>query len=139
MSLQKQNRISLHLIKTQQSHPLHAPTGKNNDTDTNKNMIKPSWEERKLWLLGLRDPYLNFLRNLTPQAFLASMAWALAARINFTRIDFSGLRETLGFYILLISFSAATYANTTRFWDDAPKNLREWRKETKSKIYPSGK
>jgi hypothetical protein len=102
-------------------------------------MIKPSWEERKLWLLGLRDPYLNFLRNLTPQAFLASMAWVLAARINFTRIDFSGLRETLGFYILLISFSAATYANTTRFWDDAPKNLREWRKETKSKIYPSGK
>jgi hypothetical protein len=50
---------------------------------------KQMWAQLKsflAWLKSTRDPFLNFLRNLTPQVFLMSAVWVLGAKLDFNRL-----------------------------------------------------
>lgn len=90
------------------------------------------------WLRAARAPYLNFLRNLTPQVFLASLAWIIAYRLDFSRFDASNWLSTAGFYIFLTLFGYAVYSNITLFFSELFPGLSPWLKEYESSLKTSG-
>ena len=78
------------------------------------------------WLKFARDPYLDFLRNLTPQIFLASMAWVLREKLNLSVWDLDNSAITVGFYTFLLLFAYSFYANVSRFREKAFCEMNNW-------------
>lgn len=78
------------------------------------------------WLEAARSPYLNFLRNLTPQIFLASMAWIYSNNLNFRVLSFSNWRPTIAFFVFVLMFLFAFYSNASLFFDEAFADLQKW-------------
>lgn len=62
-----------------------------------------------------RAAFLEFLRNLTPQAVILSLAIVSGMRLDFTRIDFTNTGRTLIFWLLIAIWAAAAWANTSLF------------------------
>ncbi|WP_415893876.1 hypothetical protein ACMXYN_05630 [Neptuniibacter sp. PT8_73] len=62
-----------------------------------------------------RKHYLEFLRNLTPQVLLLSFALTVGSRLNFGVIDLSNWLPTSIFFVLLIAFFSAFFANSYQF------------------------
>ncbi|AYF20052.1 hypothetical protein ACJO2A_23445 [Vibrio parahaemolyticus] len=62
-----------------------------------------------------RKHYLEFLRNLTPQVLLLSFALTVGSRLNFGVFDLSNWLPTAIFFVLLIAFLSAFYANCCQF------------------------
>lgn len=76
-------------------------------------MVEGNKDTRSIaeWLAAARGPYLEFLRNLTPQVLLASLAWVLALKLDFSRFDLQNFVPTFGFYAFLALFGFAVYSN----------------------------
>ena len=110
------------------------PDGGDITLGVTSSMPKPTPEARKLWFSSLREPYLNFLRNLTPQVFLASMLWLLFERIDFTRFGTDGADATFYFFVLLSGLIAAVAANTNLFYEQAFRELESWRARKKTQL-----
>lgn len=90
------------------------------------------------WLQSARAPYLNFLRNLTPQVFLASLAWVMAAKLNFSRFDPSNFGQTFLFYAFLTLFAYAVYSNVTLFLSELFPTLTPWIEQQEQELKSTG-
>ncbi|SHN36114.1 hypothetical protein SAMN05192549_108135 [Duganella sacchari] len=64
-----------------------------------------------------RAAYLEFLRNLTPQILMLSLAFFLGRKIDFTKFDWSYATPTFIFYAFMIIAVFAAYANATLFME----------------------
>lgn len=62
-----------------------------------------------------RGPFLEFLRNLTPQVLLLAFALSVWVRLDFTTFDLSNWTTTLAFYVCAITFVLAVIANMNQF------------------------
>ena len=62
-----------------------------------------------------RGPFLEFLRNLTPQVLLLAFALTIWVRLDFTSFDLSNWATTLAFYVCITTFVLAVIANMTQF------------------------
>jgi hypothetical protein len=91
-------------------------------------MSEPSKSPSSL-LKSARDPFLKFLRNLTPQIFLASMAWIVGVKLNFYQRDFTNWLPTLMFFGFLVMFGYACYASASIFFEEAFADLNRWLKD----------
>jgi hypothetical protein len=90
------------------------------------------------WLRNARGPYLNFLRNLTPQILLASLAWVLYLKLNFTEIDLTNYWPTLCFFAFFTLFVCAAYSNISLFLSEVFPCLTPWFKEQENKLQHAG-
>lgn len=101
-------------------------------------MIRRGWKSRLQLLNGGRAHYLEFLRNLTPQVVLASLALLQAVKLNFTRFDIGNSGPTFAFWMLLASALIAAYANTTLFYERCFSALRKWKRKTTARLEARG-
>lgn len=62
-----------------------------------------------------RGPFLEFLRNLTPQVLLLAFALSVWVGLDFTTFDLSNWATTLAFYVCAITFVLAVLANMNQF------------------------
>lgn len=76
-------------------------------------------------LNGGRGAYLDFLRNLTPQAVLFSFVLLLGSKLGFHYARDNTI-PTLLFVLLLGSFGVAVYANSTLFYERCFVNWKRW-------------
>lgn len=79
-----------------------------------------------VWLKSVRRPFLDFLRNLTPQIFVATLAWFIVGQINFQEMNIDVWIDVVGFFLAVAMFVFAFYANTTLFFEEAFKDLAQW-------------
>lgn len=82
--------------------------------------------ERLQLLNGGRKHFLEFLRNLTPQVILLSIAMLLGARLDFSRFDINNIGMTFLFFAMLFSFLLAFYANSTLLYENCFGDLKKW-------------
>lgn len=71
-----------------------------------------------------RAAYLEFLRNLTPQILMLSLAFFLGRKIDFTRFDWAYTTPTFIFYSFLLIAIFAAYANATLFMEKYSSRLQ---------------
>lgn len=90
-------------------------------------MPKQTLAQRLEQIKVARHPYLEFLRNLTPQILLASLAWIFMTMIDFNREYRSNIMPILGFITFFGAFIAAFVANSTLFYKEVFAELYEWR------------
>jgi len=81
---------------------------------------------------------LNFLRNLTPQILLASLAWVLGSKLVFSRIDLTNCVTTFGFFAFLFLFGYASYSNITLFLAEVFPGLMPWIREQENALRIAG-
>lgn len=62
-----------------------------------------------------RPAFLEFLRNLTPQILLLSLALLVGRKLDFSTFDWSNSTPTLIFFTFLIISLMAAWANATLF------------------------
>jgi hypothetical protein len=86
----------------------------------NSNSITPAPE---CILLAARRPYLDFLRNLTPQALLAGYLIFEYTQITFSRVDLSNFGQTAAFYTVLAALLYSVFANCSIFIKEAFPSL----------------
>lgn len=60
---------------------------------------------------SLRGPMLEFLRNLTPQILLLSIATILGLKLDLNKFDIGNFWGTLPFLLILATFFVALVAN----------------------------
>ncbi len=89
-------------------------------------MRKRKFIQRVQVLGPARSAYLEFLRNLTPQALLFTFVAVTMEKLDFTRFDMSNWFPTLGFYLLVFYFAIAVYANTTMFREKCVGRNKIW-------------
>lgn len=73
-----------------------------------------------------RKPFLDFLRNLTPQVILASSAILLGVRLDFERWDLSNFGNTIAFYACIAFFGVASYASMTLYMEETFRSLQRY-------------
>lgn len=66
-------------------------------------------------LSGGRAPFLEFLRNLTPQAFLLAVALVAGFRLEPTCCHPENAKQTAIFFVFLAMWIAAVWANSSLF------------------------
>lgn len=71
-----------------------------------------------------RAAYLEFLRNLTPQILMLTLAFFLGQKIDFTQFDLAYTTPTLIFYSFLLIAIFAAYANATLFMEKYSPSLQ---------------
>lgn len=86
------------------------------------------------WSLLARKPYLDFLRNLSPQILISSLAWVLALKLDFTKFDFSNAPQTVLFFGFLFLFLYAIYANTSVFLGCVFPTFQPWLRDHESHL-----
>jgi hypothetical protein len=70
-------------------------------------------------LLGVgRQAFLEFLRNLTPQALLLAFGLSLWAQLDFHQFDLSNWAMTLAFFSCSVTWLLAVLANMAQFIDN---------------------
>lgn len=62
-----------------------------------------------------RAAFLEFLRNLTPQALILSIAIISGMKLDFTRLNFSNTGPTLTFLSLILIWAMAAWSNSSLF------------------------
>lgn len=62
-----------------------------------------------------RAAFLDFLRNLTPQVLLLSLALVIGTKLDFDKVDVGNWLHTLTFLSIVITAVLAGCANTTLF------------------------
>lgn len=85
-----------------------------------------------------RPHYLEFLRNLTPQIILLSLALYLMNRLDLSRFDLANSGPTFLFLLFFGAFALAFYANTTLFYERCFSQWRVWLKETQDSLVAQG-
>ena len=67
-------------------------------------------------LLGVgRQAFLEFLRNLTPQALLLAFGLNLWMQLDFHQLDMRNWAKTAAFYICFMTWASAVFANMSQF------------------------
>ncbi len=99
---------------------------------------KKSIRDRIQLLNKGKGHYLDYLRNLAPQALLLSFVFVTGSKLNFCVIDFSNCLQTSLFYVLLLGFLIAAYANITNFLDKGFRGLVTWNRRVKTLIDKKG-
>ena len=67
-------------------------------------------------LLGVgRQAFLEFLRNLTPQTLLLTLALVLWTQLDFGKVDISNWASTFAFFSCALTWLFAVLANMTQF------------------------
>lgn len=86
-----------------------------------------------------RAAFLEFLRNLTPQILLFSIASILASRLDLNRFSFvwADVMNTLPFLSVLFIFFAAAAANTSLFIEKAATSA-DWAKAKSIELQKEG-
>ena len=64
-----------------------------------------------------RAGYLEFLRNLTPQAVIFSLVLIVGSKLDFTTLDFSNTPQTAVFGTLLFMWGYSAWSNSTIFME----------------------
>lgn len=64
-----------------------------------------------------RAPFLEFLRNLTPQVLLLVVVLPMWAQLDFHTLDPSNWLATLAFFACVATLVLAVFANTMQFVD----------------------
>lgn len=90
------------------------------------------------WLRAARPHFLNFLRNLTPQVFLASMALITGSKLNFLKVDFENFGPTFAFFSFIFLFLYAAYANISTFFEELFPGLIPWARQQQKQLHGSG-
>jgi hypothetical protein len=77
----------------------------------------PSYsKENKLHLLkDGRAAFLEFLRNLTSQTVFLSIAFVVGSKLDFRRLDFSNIAVTIIFWVPILIWALAAWANSSLF------------------------
>ena len=88
-------------------------------------MSKKKIADRLELLNGGRSAYLDFLRNLTPQAGLFSFVLLLGSKLGFHYVPDNTI-PTLLFILLLGAFGVAVHANSTLFYERGFVNWKRW-------------
>lgn len=90
---------------------------------------------KRIYVLNAgRGPFLNFLRNLTPQVLLLSSSLLLAKRMDFTKLDLGNWDVTVGFFTLLIGFLVAVWINSADFLVGCFKPFDKWKRRLELKL-----
>ncbi|PJK03778.1 hypothetical protein CO612_08660 [Lysobacteraceae bacterium NML71-0210] len=69
-------------------------------------------------LIEAKKPFLELLRNITPQVVMLSLAFVVLGEINFSVIDVSNLDLILFFFLLLVMSFAAMLFSMIQFLED---------------------
>lgn len=85
------------------------------------------------WLMAMREPYLAFLRNHTPQIFLATMMALFASKLT-DHITFEGWLPTIGFGTFGLLLIYSVFANFTVFFQAAFPVLLAWKSKKSNKF-----
>ncbi len=72
-----------------------------------------------------KPAFLEFLRNLTPQILLFSVAIVTSAKLDFTKFDITNFFSTLIFFFVLIVFMCAVWVNILLFLENSLPKLTE--------------
>ena len=70
----------------------------------------------------VHEAFLAFLRNLTPQILLLSVAIIESLELDINKFDFSNILNTLPFILVMVIFFAAVIANILTFIKDSCKS-----------------
>ncbi len=62
-----------------------------------------------------RAAFLEFLRNLTPQALILSIAIIAGMRLDFTKVNFENAGPTFIFWVLIMIWGMAAWSNSSLF------------------------
>jgi len=81
-----------------------------------------------------RKAFLEFLRNLTPQVALLSLAYFIGTRLDLHRIDLSNWAATLMFFALVLLAIVSVAANSINFMSDYCRSLDVLDKAVKLRI-----
>lgn len=82
-----------------------------------------------------RKPLLDFLRNLTPQILMLTVALVAGSKLNFNKFDLSiyGVMRTLPFAACLFVFVAALCANFSTLIEDTLEAYTKGMQPSRSK------
>ncbi len=84
---------------------------------------------RRLHILNRgREPFLNYLRNLTPQVVLLYAALMLSTKMDFNRVDLSNWEITSAFFLLIGAFMAAAWINASNLLRSYSGRFERWRR-----------
>lgn len=78
-----------------------------------------------------RAPFLEFLRNLTPQVMLFSIAIVLGSKLDLSIFDFGNTWNTIPFLVVMATFFAAAIANMFMFMEGACRSFSDIDAESK--------
>ncbi len=72
-----------------------------------------------------RSPFLEFLRNLTPQILLFSIAIIMGSKLDLTKFDLGNTWNTLPFIFVIGMFFAAAVANMFMFIEGSCRSITD--------------
>lgn len=75
-------------------------------------------------LSKLKEPFLEFLRNLTPQILLLSIALVQSTKLDLKKFDVTNFWGTLPFLLVIAVFIAAMLANMFVFMEKSVKSIQ---------------
>ena len=78
-----------------------------------------------------RGPFLEFLRNLTPQILLLSIAIIMGTKFDPTKFDLSNTWNTMPFILVIGTFFAAAIANMLMFIEGSCRSIEEIDEQSK--------
>ncbi|MCX7131062.1 hypothetical protein [Aeromonas sp.] len=78
-----------------------------------------------------RGPFLEFLRNLTPQILLLSIAIIMGTKLDLTKFDLSNTWNTMPFILVMCTFFAAAIANIFMFIEGSCRSIEEIDEQSK--------
>lgn len=78
-----------------------------------------------------RSPFLEFLRNLTPQILLLSIAVIMGSKLDLNKFDISNTWNSLPFILVMGTFFAAAIANMFMFMEGSCRALTDIDEESK--------
>ncbi|HEY3431574.1 MAG TPA: hypothetical protein VGK09_03395 [Rhodocyclaceae bacterium] len=78
-----------------------------------------------------RGPFLEFLRNLTPQILLFSIAIIMGSKLDLTKWDPGNTWNTLPFIFVMGTFFAAAVANMFMFIEGSCRSIADIDEESK--------
>ncbi len=78
-----------------------------------------------------RGPFLEFLRNLTPQSLLLSIAFIMGSKFDFARFDFGNTVGMLPLILVIVTFLVAAIANIFMFIEGSCRSISDIDSELK--------
>lgn len=78
-----------------------------------------------------RGPFLEFLRNLTPQILLLSIAIIMGTKFDLTKFDLGNTWNTMPFILVMGTFFAAAIANMFMFIEGSCRSIEEIDEQSK--------
>ena len=84
-----------------------------------------------------KGAFLEFLRNLTPQILLFSIAIVMATKLDLKRFDLSNTWGTLPFLMVIGVFLCAAIANMLMFFEKSCESL-DWVNDESKRLHNDG-